>query len=96
MIQVGNEITNGMMWSVGRVDPSKEDNFDVLSRLISSGARACREVCPKARLIVHTEKAGVWSVTKNYYEQMRRYQVNRGLFDNRTGRALPAFYEFKW
>ncbi len=76
MIQVGNEITNGMMWPVGRVDPSKEDNFDVLSRLISSGARACREVCPKARLIVHTEKAGVWSVTKNYYEQMKRYQVD--------------------
>lgn len=205
LIQVGNEITNGMMWPVGQLDPSKSEKFDVLSRLLQSGARACREVCPQAKVIIHTEKAGVWPVTRNYYEQMRRYKVdydiiglsyypmwherlpvlrqtldslavlfpekevmiveaaayyshendkwakspdqfsefypitregqcqftrelmaelrrhknvtgvfwwfpeenesgrqvtnywvNRGLFDNRTGRALPAFYEFKW
>ena len=22
--------------------------------------------------------------------------LNRGLFDNHTGRAMPAFYEFRW
>ena len=76
MIQIGNEITNGMMWPVGRVDPARQENFDVLARLLNAGARACREVCPQAQLIVHTEKAGEWDKTKNYYLQMRRYQVD--------------------
>ena len=76
MIQIGNEITNGMMWPVGHVDPLKQDNFDVLARLLNAGARACREVCPRAQLIVHTEKAGDWDKTKNYYQQMQRYQVD--------------------
>ena len=76
MIQVGNEITNGMMWEVGRVNAAGSEGFDVLSRLLKSGVRACRELCPHAKLIIHTEKAGVWSITKNFYGQMRRYQVD--------------------
>ena len=76
MIQVGNEITNGMMWEAGRVNAAGSEGFDVLSRLLKSGVRACRELCPKAKLIIHTEKAGNWAVTKNFYEQMRRYQVD--------------------
>lgn len=76
MIQVGNEITNGMMWPVGRVDPSGSANFDVLTQLLKSGVKACREICPQARLIIHTEKAGKWLLTKNFYEQMKRYGVD--------------------
>ena len=76
MIQVGNEITNGMMWEVGRVNAAGNEGFDVLSLLLKGGVRACREMCPKAKLIIHTEKAGDWTVTKNFYEQMRRYQVD--------------------
>ena len=76
MIQVGNEITNGMMWKVGRVNAAGTEGFDVLSRLLKSGARACRELCPQAKLIIHTERAGDWAVTKNFYEQMRRCQVD--------------------
>lgn len=76
MIQVGNEITNGMMWEVGRVNAAGSEGFDVLSLLLKGGVRACREMCPKAKLIIHTEKAGDWTVTKNFYEQMRRYQVD--------------------
>lgn len=64
LIQVGNEITNGMMWYAAKVDPLGSDNWDLLVRLLESGARACREVCPKAKIIIHTEKAGEWNKTK--------------------------------
>ena len=71
MIQVGNEITNGMLWPVGKVDPSKADeNFPTLASFIASGSKACREICPEAKLIVHTERAGEWEVTKNFYQQI--------------------------
>ena len=72
LIQVGNEITNGMMWPAAKVDPLGSDNWDLLVRLLESGARACREVCPKAKIIIHTEKAGEWNKTKTYYNRLQQ------------------------
>ena len=69
-IQVGNEITFGMDWPVGRVDPMSPDNWDVFTNLLKAGCRACREVCPTSGIIIHTEKAGQWEMTRNYYDRL--------------------------
>ena len=74
LIQVGNEITNGMLWPVGKINHTEKDNWDVLCRMIESGTKACREVCPKSRIIIHTEKAGSWEITKRFYEELRRHR----------------------
>jgi len=71
-IQVGNEITFGMDWPVGRVDPMKADNWGVFTGLLKAGCKACREVCPSAGIIIHTEKAGVWEMTRNYYDRLQQ------------------------
>ena len=76
MIQVGNEVTFGMDWPVGRVDPMEDANWDVFTSLLKAGARACREVCPKAGIIIHTEKAGQWPMTRNYYDRLARAGVD--------------------
>ena len=75
-IQVGNEITFGMDWPVGRVDPMKLDNWDVFTGLLKAGCKACREVCPSAGIIIHTEKAGVWEMTRNYYDRLQQAGVD--------------------
>ena len=61
-----------MMWPAAKVDPLGSDNWDLLVRLLESGARACREVCPKAKIIIHTEKAGEWNKTKTYYNRLQQ------------------------
>ena len=71
MIQVGNEVTFGMDWPVGRVDPMEDANWDVFTGLLKAGCRACREVCPQVGIIIHTEKAGQWEMTRNYYDRLR-------------------------
>lgn len=71
LIQVGNEISFGMLWPSGRVDPQSDDNWDYLASLLRSGTRACREECPAARLIIHTEQAGKWANTRGYYTRLR-------------------------
>lgn len=70
MIQVGNEITNGLCWPVGHVDPTGSGNWEVLAGLLAAGCRACRDVCPDAQIIIHTEKAGQWPVTRSYYRHL--------------------------
>ena len=86
MIQVGNETTNGMLWPLGKIAWAKEageeaaarekDSWDYLCQLYRAGCRACREVCPQAKVIIHTEKAGSWDITKAYYLQLRRHEVD--------------------
>ena len=81
MIQVGNEITNGMLWPTGQLYTKGDSTttgarWDVLCDLIKAGSKACREVCPKAQIIIHTEKAGNWDVTRNYYTQLRQRKVD--------------------
>ena len=76
MIQVGNEITFGMLWPVGRIDPMKDDNWDTLANLLSRGCQACREECPDAKIVIHTERAGQWDVTHSYYQHLRLLGVD--------------------
>ena len=76
IIQVGNEISFGMLWPVGRVDPLKDDNWDMLCRLIGHGSKACREVCPNAKIIIHTERAGDWDTTRSYYQRLNSHYVD--------------------
>ena len=73
LIQVGNEITNGMLWPVGKIHHNDNDDWSILCRMVASGAKACREQCPNARLIIHTEKAGDWGITKRFYEELRKH-----------------------
>lgn len=72
LIQVGNEITNGMLWPVAKVDPLGSQNWSLLVELLENGVKACRELCPKAKIIIHTERAGDWDKTKSYYEHLRQ------------------------
>jgi len=76
LIQVGNEVTFGMDWPVGRVDPMRADNWGAFTRLLKAGSRACRESCPGADIIIHTEKAGSWPMTRNYYDRLQQAGVD--------------------
>ena len=73
-VQVGNEISYGMLWrSTGdKVYPSQaKANYSTqwarLSLLLNSGCSAVREVCPNCKIVIHTERSGVSSQTVNFY-----------------------------
>ena len=75
-IQIGNEISYGMLWQTGRVHANNTDRWDVFAGFLNQGAKACREVCPKARIIIHIERAGNHSYTLNYYTKLDKYNVD--------------------
>ena len=76
LIQVGNEITNGMLWPVGKVNAMQDNRWQQLALMLRAGVKACREVCPEAKIIIHTEKAGDCDLTVAYYRQLSRYGVD--------------------
>lgn len=75
-IQTGNEISYGMLWGPqGTSSPlscntSKDDNWERFRTLLTQAGKACREMCPDAKIIIHTERTGNWSTTKGIYERL--------------------------
>ncbi|MBQ8046726.1 MAG: glycosyl hydrolase 53 family protein [Prevotella sp.] len=69
-VQIGNEISFGMLWPTAKVDAWHDTNWSQLADLLNSGAKACREICPQAKIIIHTEQAGDTETTVNYYKRL--------------------------
>ena len=49
MVSVGNEITNGLLWPVGRA------SMDNIVRFVNAGLQAVEEVCPRAETVIHLD-----------------------------------------
>ena len=84
-IQTGNEISYGMLWGpVGTPQSqlkqcfitSPEENWVRFANLLKSAVKACREECPKAKIILHTERVPRINVLTNFYNQMKSRRVD--------------------
>ena len=74
-IQTGNEISYGMLWGkkgsqANRCYTSSDANWPRFIALLQQAAKACREVCPEAKIIIHTERAGHPSTTVDIYKRL--------------------------
>lgn len=78
-IQPGNEISYGMLWGpVGtpasqlkKTYSGNSANWGRLCTLLKRAIQACREECPDAGIILHTERVGNIKVQDNFYNQMK-------------------------
>lgn len=83
-IQPGNEISFGMLWgTVGTPEAQlkktfigSEANWKRLGNLLNQAIKACREICPAARIVIHTERVAQPDVLTNFYDQMKKLGVD--------------------
>lgn len=68
-VQVGNEITNGMLWPLGRLGDECR-NYDNLLQLIRAGCRACRDAAPEAKIVLHLERSNDQAVYQEFFGQV--------------------------
>ena len=74
-IQTGNEISYGMLWgpagtsdgSKKRAYPDAAANWNRFKALLSQAAVACREECPQAKIVIHTEFVRNINLLKSFY-----------------------------
>ena len=59
MIQIGNEVDHGMLWGEYVDRGSSDYSWNRFIRLLKEASKACREVCPQAKIIIHNGCAGV-------------------------------------
>ena len=81
-IQTGNEISYGMLWgkegssSLKKCYMGSNANWDRFTTLLKNAGKACREICPDARIILHTERATQTNVLTNFYDRMKTDNVD--------------------
>jgi arabinogalactan endo-1,4-beta-galactosidase len=66
MVQVGNEITNGMVWPDGKNDQS----FDNLAALVKEGIRAVRDCSPEILVMLHVDNGGNNEMYRWWFDSM--------------------------
>ena len=78
MIQVGNEITNGMLWPVGKLEQpdGSRGNYANFCRLVDAGCRACREVLPEAKIVLHLERSNDQAVYQEFFSEMEKAHIS--------------------
>ena len=96
MIQTGNEISYGMLWGTRAAVGGKNDgtnrcwpsspaaNWTRFTNLLKQATKACREVCPKAKIILHTERTSVsqqndntnYAALSNFYSKMKAANID--------------------
>lgn len=75
MVQIGNEITNGMLWPDARL-PQNWDNFADFIKAGISGVEEGKGDQPRPRIMIHIDKGGSWKATKWFFDKLNSYNVN--------------------
>ena len=78
LIQVGNEITNGMMWPAGRLEQADgtRGNYENFCKLVDAGCRACREILPGAKIVLHLERSNDQTVYREFFTEMEKAGID--------------------
>jgi arabinogalactan endo-1,4-beta-galactosidase len=74
MVQVGNEITAGMMWPDGKL-PEHWDNFADLVRAGVQGVYAGRRDQPRPKIMIHVDRGGDWKSTEAFFTKFDSYNI---------------------
>ncbi|CAM3754800.1 arabinogalactan endo-beta-1,4-galactanase [Marinicrinis lubricantis] len=81
MVQIGNEITNGMLWDAGRVDGqwNTEEQWRKLGDLIQAGIAGLREALEadeKIPVMIHLDRGGDNEGSRYFFDRMAKLGVD--------------------
>ncbi len=75
MVQVGNEISNGMLWPDGKL-PGNWDNLAELLHAGIEGVEEGRGEAPRPLIMIHIDKGGNQKATKWFFDKWHSYGID--------------------
>ena len=82
LIQTGNEISYGMLWGAKGTNAnrcyinSSATNWTRFINLLKQAGKACREACPSAKIIIHSERAAKPDVLTDFFDRMKNANLD--------------------
>ena len=67
MVQVGNELSNGLLWPEGRTP-----RYDCIASFVSAGIRACRAVCRDVPVMLHLDNGGNNALYREWFDEYQK------------------------
>lgn len=87
-VQVGNEITNGMLWPVGKLpEDDMARGYDALAQLLDAGTKAVYRSSP-ARVMLHLERSGDEALWRGWLDNI----IGRGVRFDDIGASYYPFW----
>lgn len=74
MVQIGNEIRNGMLWPLGKL-PENWDNFAKLVKAGIDGVDAGRAQAPRPLIMIHYDQGADAKGAKKFYDKFHSYNI---------------------
>ena len=78
-IQIGNEITNGMLWPIGKLTEREgnpvRDGYDNLGGLLKVAAASVKRVYPDSKTLIHLERSYDQKVYREFFDEMVAHDV---------------------
>lgn len=80
MVQIGNEITSGMLWDDGKVTGTfdREDQWEKFTAMIQAGIHGVEAVSTKENKIqtmIHIDRGGDNAGSRKFFDQMKKYNI---------------------
>jgi len=71
MVQIGNEIRNGMLWPTGWADPWSGDGWDNLGTLLRAGVAGAADAPGRTpRIVIHLDQGGDNALGRVFYDRV--------------------------
>ncbi len=83
MVQIGNEITNGLLWPYG-----KKPEYDAIAKFVSAGIRAVNDADPSIKKMIHLDNGGFNSMYVDWFD----HYMERGLDFDIIGMSYYPFW----
>lgn len=83
MVQVGNELTNGLLWPTG-----KKPNFDNIAKYINAGIKGVRAVDENVPIMIHLDNGGLNEMYVEWFDEF----MKRGLPFDIIGLSYYPFW----
>ena len=91
-IQTGNEITHGMLWPFGDIEKEYDEinggGFKGHGKILKSAIKACHEIYPEAKIIIHLEHSGSYDMQKWYFDNL----INEGVEFDVIGESYYPYW----
>lgn len=92
LVQVGNEITNGMLWDSGKLlpdgDKKPRKNYDALAKLLKAGIKAVCDTLPEAVVLTHLENSCNNKIWREWLDNM----LSRGVELDMLGASYYPYW----
>lgn len=69
MVQVGNELSNGLLWPEGKIDVNAGiGEYDNIAAFVSAGIRAVRKIDPEIPVMLHLDNGGNNELYRRWFD----------------------------